>query len=95
MSIFIYELYDINIGKVRASAASTTDPSTVLDQPQAAAPKPSRPTAADILGLNRQQRNAEQAGVAGQQKISIEMEVDQYLSDSNPGTGVLEFWQVV
>ena len=91
MSIFIYELYDINIGKVRASAA--TDPSTVLDQPQAAAPKPSRPTAADILGLNRQQRNAEQ--VAGQQKISIEMEVDQYLSDSNPGTGVLEFWQVV
>ena len=55
-------------------------------------PKPSRPTAADILGLNQQQRNA---GQAGQQKISIELEVDQYLSDSNQGTGILEFWQVV
>ena len=89
MSIFIYVLYDINIGKVHALSA--TDPSKVLDQPILAAPKPSRPTAADILGLNRQQQNA---GQAGQQKVSIEMEVDQYLSDPDQGS-VLEFWQVV
>jgi hypothetical protein len=55
---------------------------------QAAPTKPSQPTAADILGLNRQ-RNL------GQKKtVSLEMEVDQYLSDPNQGTGILEYWQV-
>ena len=26
--------------------------------------------------------------------MSVEMELDQYLSDSNSGTGILEYWQV-
>ena len=74
----------IFIGKVCASA--TTDASNVSNQPLA--PKPSRQTAANILGLNRQRS-------AGQQTILVETEVDQYLSDPNEGTGILEFWQVV
>jgi hypothetical protein len=33
---------------------------------------------------------------AGKQDIiSVELEVDQFLSDPNQGTGILEFWQVV
>ena len=72
------------MGKVYAA---TPDTSTVLNQPPA--PKSSRPTAAAILGLSKQQ-NAGQPPLP----ISIEMEIDQYLSDPNQGTGVLEFWQV-
>ena len=71
------------MGKLRASAAE--DASIV---PEQIAPKPSRLTSADILGLNRQQ-------AAGKQRImSVEMELDKYLSDSNSGTGILEYWQV-
>ena len=51
-------------------------------------PKPSQKGAADILGLKRTRMTA-------QQGISIEMEVDQYLSNPNQGTGILEFWQVM
>jgi hypothetical protein len=81
---YLVLIFVVKSGKVRTATAA--NPSNNLNQP--APPKPSRPTAADILGLNRQ-RNA------GQQKISLEMEVDQYLSNPNEGTGVLEFWQVV
>ena len=71
------------MGKLRASAAE--DASIV---PEQIAPKPSRLTSADILGLNRQR-------AAGKQRImSVEMELDKYLSDSNSGTGILEYWQV-
>jgi hypothetical protein len=55
-------------------------------------PKTSQPTAKEILGLRRT-RTA--AGTAGSQATSLEMEVDQYLSDPNEGTGIiLEYWQV-
>lgn len=88
MSIFfIYKLYSAySYKKVRASAITNAIP-VVPNQP--AATKQSQPTAADILGLKRQR-------TAGQQKtIPVEKEVDQYLSDSNSGTGILEFWQVI
>ena len=56
---------------------------------------PSKPSsrpklAADILKLNWQPTSESR-----QPTISLEMEVDQYLSDPNQGTGILEFWQVV
>jgi len=65
----------------------TPPPSTTHEQDRPAA-KPSQKSAADILGLNC-------ARISPQQGISIEMEVDQYLSNPNQGTGVLEFWQVM
>jgi hypothetical protein len=71
------------VEKLRASTAE--DPRIVPDQ---SASRPSRPTAADILGLNRQRATGKQ-GV-----MSLEMELDQYLSDPNSGTGILEYWQV-
>jgi hypothetical protein len=80
-----YIVLIFNENKVRASSASGTK-STVPDQQPA--PKSSRVDPMEILKLKRQ-RNA------GSQSISVEMEVDQYLSDSNEGTGTLEFWQVV
>jgi len=43
--------------------------------------------AADILGLNKPWAQA-------QPQISLELEVDQYLSDSNHGSGTLQFWMV-
>ena len=55
---------------------------------QAAGHKASQQSAADILGLNK-------ARMSAQQGLTLDMEVDQYLSDPNPGTGTLEFWQVV
>lgn len=71
--------------KLRASAAG--EPTSIV--PDHSAPlKPSRPTAADILGLNRQRNTGRQ------REISLEMELDQYLSDPNQGTGILEYWQV-
>lgn len=51
-------------------------------------PKPSQPTAKDILRLHRVRANKTS------QEVSLEMEVNQYLSDPNEGTGILEFWQV-
>ena len=50
--------------------------------------QPAQATASDILGLKRTR-------TAGRQTISLEMEVDQYLSDPNSGTSILNFWQVV
>jgi hypothetical protein len=50
--------------------------------------QPAKATASDILGLKRK-------GTAGRQTISLEMEVDQYLSNPNSGTSILNFWQVV
>lgn len=50
--------------------------------------KSSKPTAKEILNLHRSRTN----NVS--QEVSLEMEVDQYLSDPNEGTGTLEFWQV-
>ena len=51
-------------------------------------PKPSQPTAKDILRLHRVRANKTS------QDVSLEVEVDQYLSDPNEGTGILEYWQV-
>ena len=62
--------------------------SSSITQQQSQAPaKPSQKSAADILGLNHTR-------MPTQQEISIELEVDQYLSNPNKGTGILEFWQV-
>ena len=71
--------------KLCASSAENQSPAIPA---QPAPSKSSQPTAADILGLNRQW------GI-WQQPVSLEMEMDQYLSDSNQGTGTLEFWQVI
>ena len=65
------------------------DKSAVPDR--AAALKPAqqtKPTASDILGLKRTQTK-------GRKPIYLEMEVDQYLSNPNSGTSILDFWQVV
>jgi hypothetical protein len=59
----------------------------ISNQPPPAASKPSKSSAADILGLKRQRTGAKQG-------ISLENEVDQYLSNPEDGTGILEFWQV-
>jgi len=76
--IFIAE----NICNSRSEDKSSTIPN------QPAPSKPAQPTAADILGLKRQQ-------ISGRQPISLEMEVDQYLSNPNSGTSILNFWKVV
>ena len=62
---------------------------------QAATSKPAQParpeataSASDILGLKRKK-------AMGRQAVSLEMEVDQYLSNPNSGTSILDFWQVV
>lgn len=66
-----------------------TSTSATAKQRQSHAPaKPSQKSAADILGLTRTR-------IPTQQGISIELEVDQYLSNPNEGTGILEFWQVI
>jgi hypothetical protein len=41
----------------------------------------------DILGLNQV--------TSTQPKVSLEKEVDQYLSNHNSGSGMLAFWQVI
>jgi hypothetical protein len=41
----------------------------------------------DILGLNQV--------TSTQPKVSLEKEVDQYLSNPNSGSGMLAFWQVI
>lgn len=50
--------------------------------------KSSQPSAADILGLHQVQKSA-------QPWLSLELEVDQYLSNPSSGKGILSFWQVV
>jgi hypothetical protein len=73
------------VKKLRASAAE--EPTSLV--PDHSAPsKSSKPTALDILGLNRQRNTGRQ------REISLEIELDQYLSDPNQGTGILEYWQV-
>jgi len=62
--------------------------STVPAKPAQPARKPSQPTAADILQLNRIRPAGKQTA------ISLEMEVDQYLSDPDQGSGIVEYWQV-
>lgn len=54
------------------------------------APAGKRPPvkAMDILGLKRAQAVISPA-------VSVELEVDNYLSTLYGGTGILEFWQVV
>src|SRR5271155_3530603 len=62
--------------------------STVPAKPAQPARKPSQPTAAGILQLN-------QIRPAGKQTaISLEMKVDQYLSDLDQGSGIVEYLQV-
>jgi hypothetical protein len=62
-------------------------PYVTSTQQQSQAPaKPSQKSAADILGLNRTRMPTQ---------VSIESEVDQYLSNPNQGTGILQFWQVI
>jgi hypothetical protein len=41
----------------------------------------------DILGLNQV--------TSSKPKVSLEKEVDQYLSNPNSGSGILPFWQVM
>jgi len=62
--------------------------SSVPAKPARPAQKPSQPTAADILQLNRIRPAGKQTA------ISLEMEVDQYLSDPDQGSGIVEYWQV-
>ena len=78
------------VEKVRNT--SSDDPSSAVpDQP--APPKPAVPSASDILGLTRGRLG--QRAMMGRQPVSLEMEVDQYLSNPNSGTSILDFWQVV
>ena len=62
----------------------------VPDRPATSKPpaQPAKPTASDILGLK-------QPRTKGRQQVSLEMEVDQYLSNPDTGTSILDFWQVV
>jgi len=41
----------------------------------------------DILGLNRVS--------SSKPEVTLEKEVDQYLSNANAGSGILAFWQVI
>lgn len=75
-----------HISKNANSSAAQSGP-TQVTRPSLI-PKPSQPTAKEILGLRRPRANKTS------QKVSLETEVDQYLSDTNEGTGIMEFWQV-
>lgn len=86
------KLYSTNIycGKVRDSCSEDKSVPGLPDRLGPARSKPvqaAQPTASDILGLNRPR-------TVGRQAISLEMEVDQYLSNPNFGTSILNFWQV-
>jgi hypothetical protein len=78
------------VKKVRDSCSE--EKSAIQDRPPAskpaAQPASAQPTASDILGLKRTR-------TIGKQPVSLEMEVDQYLSNPNSGTSILDFWQVV
>jgi len=80
----VYIVLIFIVDKVRDCSENKTTAVPVRSAPS----KPSQPTAADILGLRRQRPSANQA-------LSVEMEVDQYLSSSNTGTDTVTFWQVV
>ena len=70
--------------KVHDSSSASEDRSAIPSRP--ATSKPTEATASDILGLKQKK---------GRQDVSLEMEVDQYLSNPNTGTSILDFWQVV
>ena len=75
--------------KVRDSCSEDSDRSSIPSRPAASkSAQPPVATASDILGLKRKQ-------TTGRQAVSLELEVDQYLSNPNSGTSILEFWQVV
>lgn len=83
-------LYSTNIYLEKVRDSYPEEKSSVPDR-SVARPKPAQAaqlTASDILKLNRP-RNV------GRQAITLEMEVDQYLSNPNCGTSTLGFWQVV
>jgi hypothetical protein len=69
----------------RTAAASSAIPGRPATSKPA---QPAKATASDILGLKRTR-------TPGSQAISLEMEVDQYLSNPNSGTNILNFWQVI
>ena len=74
--------------KVRESCSEDKS-SSVSDRPATSkSAQHAQPTASDILGLKWPQ-------TTGKQTLSLEMEVDQYLSNPNTGTSTLDFWQVV
>ena len=75
--------------KVRDSCSKDSDRSSIPSRPAASkSAQPPVATASDILGLKRKQ-------TTGRQAVSLELEVDQYLSNPNSGTSILDFWQVV
>lgn len=78
------------LSKLRAHISSNGNTPVVPTQPVQIS-KPSKPSAKDILGLRG--RTGKDKG-KGPQLFSLEMEVDQYLSDPNTGTGIMNFWQV-
>ena len=81
MPISISEIYGINIYWAQVHVYSNK--SIPSKQPTKLAR-----TSANILGLNRQQTSE-------QPRVSIETEIDQYLTDPGQGAGILEFWQVI
>jgi hypothetical protein len=76
------------LSKLRSHCASSINAPAAPTQPTQI-PKPSQLTAKEILGLRRPRTNK------SSKEVSLEMEVDQYLSDPNEGSGdLLGFWQV-
>jgi hypothetical protein len=88
MCLFLFNIYVLIIFIAEKLCASAAAELTSIVPDHSAPSKSSWPTAADILGLNQQQNTGRQ------REISVEMELDQYLSDPNQGTGILEYWQV-
>lgn len=74
--------------KLRSHCASNVPAAPTQPGQPSQIQKPIKPTAKEILNLHRPRTNK------ASQEVSLEMEVDQYLSDPNEGTGTLEFWQV-
>lgn len=75
--------------KVQNTCSEDRSATSIPGRPATSKPaQPARATASDILGLKRTR-------TTGRQTVSLEMEVDQYLSDPNSGTSILDFWQVV
>ena len=83
--LFIVKVYDSCSG-----SSASEDRSAIPSQPATSKPAQPKPeaTASNILGLKQKQ-------TMGRQAISLEMEVDQYLSNPNSGTSILDFWQVL
>jgi hypothetical protein len=74
--------------KVRDSFSEDRSAQAIPNRPATSKPAQHQTTASDILGLKRKK-------TMGRQDVSLEMEVDQYLSNPNSGTSILDFWQVV